>query len=166
MDEAGHPQSEDDYYFDTTQESRRVRRDANAEIGQSPHQHGGSQGKEPPGKRDAGAVLQEARCRVAEVTDGPCRPEDIIDQVAPGREEPAAGSEATRYKGVIAAAGWHVARKLRDRVGNNKAHDNCKGERNRHRRPRSACDHWQDKDDTECRADVTDALEDHVAQSK
>ncbi len=109
MHEEGHAQREHNQYLDSAEDGRRASREADTEVGEDPHDNGGGDREDPPWDVDAGATLQKVGQHESEEADRPCRPDDVVDQVAPRSHETEAWPQAARCKRVVATARRHIA---------------------------------------------------------
>src|SRR5258708_12603050 len=87
MHEEGHAQREHNQHLDSAEDGRRASREADAEVGEGPHDNGGGGREKPPWGVEAGATLQKTRQYETQEAHPPPTPPDVVDQVAPPNHE-------------------------------------------------------------------------------
>ncbi len=132
MDQKCDRHREHDEDFDAAEHCGDACGELDAAIGESPDESDGGEGDQPPRDVDVEFGVQRFGDEIAEKAGESGVAGNFVDEIAPCGHEAGAAAESARGEGVVAAAGGHVAGKLRDGVADEEAHDGGEEERDRH----------------------------------
>ena len=166
INQKGDGQRQHDQQFQAAQECSDLHRQADTVAREHPDAGEGHQGNQPPRTMNPKLGLQCVRDQVAEETRGTGRSKEIVNQVAPCGHEAGAASETAGRKGVIAAARWQVARKLRHGIGDQQAHNRRQQKGKRHGGARLERDQREREHDVRGWRNVRNALENQFGQTE